>query len=170
MESYQAYIQTGSNMGDRLRHLELAVTCIGEIPCEISRISSIYETAPWGLSDQPPFLNQVLHIETSLDAPKLMEALLQIETQLGRKREIKMGPRTIDLDILFFEDQILNLEWLQIPHPHIATRRFVLEPLCELNPDLLHPVYKQTAWELLNHCSDPLSVKKMIPAMKNNPV
>jgi 2-amino-4-hydroxy-6-hydroxymethyldihydropteridine diphosphokinase len=162
MQHHQAYLQTGSNLGDRFRHLETAMQAITAIPATLLKASSVYETAPWGLTDQPAFLNQVLHVETLLDPHSLMEALLSIEKEMGRIRTEKMGPRMIDLDILFYDDLIVQTESLQIPHPLIATRRFVLEPLCEINPNLLHPIHEETVVTLLLNCPDLLPVKKII--------
>jgi 2-amino-4-hydroxy-6-hydroxymethyldihydropteridine diphosphokinase len=162
MQYHQAYLQTGSNLGDRCRHLETAIQAITAIPATLLKASSVYETAPWGLTDQPAFLNQVLHVETLLDPHSFMEALLNIEKEMGRIRTEKMGPRIIDLDILFYDELIIQTKSLQIPHPLIATRRFVLEPLCEINPNLLHPVHEETVATLLLNCLDTLPVNKII--------
>jgi 2-amino-4-hydroxy-6-hydroxymethyldihydropteridine diphosphokinase len=162
MQYRQTYIQTGSNLGDRSRQLEIAMQAITAIPATLLKASSVYETAPWGLTDQPAFLNQVLHVETLLDPHSLMEALLSIENEMGRIRTEKMGPRMIDLDILFYDELIVETESLQLPHPLIATRRFVLEPLCEINPNLLHPIHKKTVATLLLNCTDTLPVNKII--------
>ncbi|MBU6158208.1 MAG: 2-amino-4-hydroxy-6-hydroxymethyldihydropteridine diphosphokinase [Bacteroidetes bacterium] len=161
MRYHKAYIQTGSNLGNRFQQLETVLHSLVTIPATILKASSIYETAPWGLTEQPPFLNQVLQIETLLEPSALMDALLSIEQQMGRIRGEKMGPRIIDLDILLYDDLVIQTASLQIPHPLMSTRRFVLEPLCEINPDLLHPVHKQTIATLLNNCSDTLPVRKM---------
>ena len=127
----------------------------------IRQASSLYETAPWGKSDQGWFLNQALQVETEADPATLLKTLLQIEEKMGRKRAEKYGSRRIDIDILFFNDAILHRPDLVIPHPEIANRRFVLEPLNEIAPDYLHPVLHRSVRELLLACTDPLEVKKI---------
>lgn len=161
MQYYRAYIHTGSNLGNRFLQLETARQALAAIPATVLKASSVYETAPWGLAEQPAFLNQVWLIETPLKPHALMDALLLIEQKMGRIRDIKMGPRIIDLDILLYDNLILQTESLQIPHPLMASRRFVLEPLCEINPDQLHPIHRQTIATLLSNCPDPLPVKKV---------
>jgi len=120
--------------------------------------SFIYETAPWGKTDQPGFLNQCLQYKTSLLPGQLLDRCMAIEAFMKRERIIKWGPRTIDIDILFYNQDIVNTPLLIIPHPAIAERRFVLIPLAELSPTLLHPVYLKTITELLKECKDPLEV------------
>ncbi len=156
-----AYLLIGGNEGDRALHIKQAVANI-EIFCgAVTRQSSIYETAPWGKADQPAFLNQALLVATALDAPSLMDVILQVEEKMGRKRMEKYGPRVIDIDILFFNDEIYNLTQLKIPHPEIQNRRFVLEPMHEIASTFVHPVLKKTIHELLGECKDKLSVKKI---------
>ena len=122
--------------------------------------SGIYETAAWGLTNQNPFLNQVMLVSTNLAAEVLLENLLNIEQQFGRKRFEKMGPRTIDIDILFYNNEIISSPRLTVPHPQIANRRFVLAPLNEIAPDFVHPVLQKTITQLLETCPDQLEVKK----------
>ena len=158
----KAYLLIGGNEGNRLFHLKQAVTNI-EIFCgEILILSSLYETAPWGRSDQPAFLNQALLIQTPLQAAALMQSILQIEEEMGRKRIEKYGPRSIDIDILFFNNDIIDQPQLKIPHPEIQNRRFVLEPMNEIAPSLLHPLLGKTIQELLSKCPDQLGVKKIM--------
>ena len=121
----------------------------------------MYETAAWGISDQPSFLNQALMLSTSLSARQLLRKVLQIEKEMGRERKEKMGPRLIDIDIIFFDDEIHDLQFLKIPHPEMQNRRFVLTPLAEIAPNLEHPVLKKTIAQLLEECPDNLEVKKI---------
>jgi len=157
-----AYLLIGGNLGNRSEFLSTAVSLINTQIGMISRSSSIYETDPWGNTDQSSFLNQALELKTSLNAKQLMRRILQIETQMGRIREKKLGPRIIDIDILFFNNEIHDLRFLKIPHPEIKNRHFVLQPLSEIIPDFIHPVMKKTVVELLQDCPDTLPVKKII--------
>jgi 2-amino-4-hydroxy-6-hydroxymethyldihydropteridine diphosphokinase len=126
----------------------------------ITRQSSIYETAAWGNEQQDDFLNQVIIVETNLDAHSALDNILEIENKLGRKRSVKNAPRTIDIDILFFNKALLNEENLKIPHPEIQNRRFVLVPLHELSPRFKHPILQKTVHQLLKECTDNLDVNK----------
>ncbi len=151
----------GSNIGDRLSYLEKAET---EITVELGRIvrqSSIYETASWGNTSQENFLNRVLIIESTLAANEMMKKIISIEEKMGRRRTAKWEPRIIDIDILFFNNEIISKEDLIIPHPHLHERKFTLIPLTELIPDYLHPVLKKSVAELLSGLNDPLEVKKI---------
>ncbi|MEP7258988.1 MAG: 2-amino-4-hydroxy-6-hydroxymethyldihydropteridine diphosphokinase, partial [Flavitalea sp.] len=123
--------------------------------------SSIYETQAWGKTDQGDFLNQAIMIETSLSAQALLKETLAIETFMGRSRTDKYAPRTIDIDILFFNHQVIDEPGLIIPHPEIQNRRFVLEPMKEIAPALIHPKLYKTILELLAECPDSLHVKKI---------
>lgn len=138
-----AYLGLGSNLGDRLAHLTSALAALDRIPhARVFRRSSIYETEPQVLLAQPRFLNLIAGVETSLEPHKLLEALHDIERSEGRDRSasaIRWGPRTLDLDILLFGTRVVQTERLTIPHPRMSTRRFVLEPLVEIAPDLAHP-------------------------------
>jgi 2-amino-4-hydroxy-6-hydroxymethyldihydropteridine diphosphokinase len=156
-----SYLLIGGNQGDREAMLAEARTLISAAAGTIRKASSLYETAPWGKSDQGWFLNQALQVETEADPVTLLKTLLQIEEKMGRKRAEKYGSRRIDIDILFFNDAILRQPELVIPHPEIANRRFVLEPLNEIAPDYLHPVLHRSVRELLVSCTDPLEVKKI---------
>ena len=157
-----AYLLIGGNEGDRSAYLRETTRRIGSLGSRIIRQSSIYETAAWGKTDQAAFLNQALIVETPLDAPALMQRLLAIEEQMGRVRTERYGSRTIDIDILFFNEDVIRLPWLIIPHPEVANRRFALEPVNEIAPDYVHPVLKMTIHELLTLCPDKLEVKKLI--------
>lgn len=155
------YLLTGGNLGDRLANLHNALKLIDELAGTVVQKSSIYETAAWGVHDQPLFLNQALLCTTPLPAGQILQTILLIEEQLGRKRIEKMGPRIIDIDILFYNDEIIDLPELKVPHPEIANRKFVLEPLNEIDPAYIHPVLKRSIADLLNACTDPLEVKML---------
>ena len=158
------YLLTGGNVGNRQQYLRHSAHLI-EVACgKITRRSALYETAAWGKTDQAPFLNQALTLLTTMQAGDLITALLNIEKQIGRIRAEKYGPRTIDIDILLFNQQIIHTPQLIIPHPQMANRRFVLVPLHEIAPDCLHPVLQQTIARLLEICPDPLPVKKFSAA------
>lgn len=153
-----AYLLIGGNLGDRLAYLDAACEKIQQKGINIVRKSSIYETAAWGITDQPSFLNQVLEIETTETPIQLLEDLLSIEKSLGRIRAEKNGARTIDIDILYFGNEIISLPGLNIPHERIPIRKFVLIPLSELNPGYLDPKTEKTIAEMLKDCEDELSV------------
>jgi 2-amino-4-hydroxy-6-hydroxymethyldihydropteridine diphosphokinase len=152
----KAYLLIGGNMGDRLANLEMAKLAIYQEIGPILLSSSMYETAAWGKEDQPAFLNQALLIETNLIAHDLMMALLAIEKKMGRIRQEHLGPRTIDLDIIFFNEQIIDSANLTIPHPQMQKRNFVLSPLKEIAPNFIHPILKKSITQLLTDCEDPL--------------
>ena len=151
-----AYLLIGGNIGDRLANLGTATEAIQDQIGTILLSSSIYETAAWGLEDQASFLNQALLVSTTADAPTLLEKLLAIEQQMGRIRNQPLGPRTIDLDIIFFNEEIIDLNNLVIPHPQMQKRNFVLSPLNEIAPNYLHPILKKSINQLLMNCEDKL--------------
>jgi len=155
-----AYLLIGGNLGDRKENLRKVVELINEQCGSLTKSSSIYETAAWGMTEQPSFLNQVLEISTSLNARQLLRKILKIEKDMGRIRKEKLGPRLIDIDILLFENEIHDLQFLKIPHPEMQNRRFVLTPLAEIDAELMHPVFKKTIAQLLEECPDLLNVKK----------
>jgi 2-amino-4-hydroxy-6-hydroxymethyldihydropteridine diphosphokinase len=155
-----SYILTGGNLGDREENLEKAAAFIEERCGKILRRSGLYETAAWGIENQPDFLNQVLELKTELSPEELLKSLLAIEQEMGRIRAEKFGPRTIDLDILLYGAQIVQAPMLEIPHPRIAERRFVLEPLAELIGDRSYPGTGMRIQEMLRQCPDPLAVRK----------
>jgi len=155
-----AYVSLGSNLGDRLEFLKGAIKKIEESDkISIKKISSVYETHPVGYKDQRWFLNLVLEVQTSFDPFPLLEHLLSIEDQMGRKREKKGGPRNIDLDILLYDNRIVDSDRLTIPHPRMQERRFVLIPLTQIAPQLLHPLLKKSARQLLEICEDKCMVR-----------
>lgn len=155
---HTAWLLTGGNLGDRLKHLTSASDLIDNLCGNIKQASSIYETEAWGKTDQPSFLNQVLQIQTDLKPHQLLKKILTIEKKLGRFRKEKNGPRTIDIDILLFDNAIIKEPSLQVPHPRMQDRRFVLTPLAEIASELEHPVFKKTISALLAACTDPLEV------------
>lgn len=154
------YLLTGGNIGDRLQNLQNASSLVEKSAGVVLQKSSIYETAAWGYTQQAAFLNQVLRIKSDLSAHELLQNILAIELQMGRKRVEKMGPRVIDIDILFYGGQIISTPELVVPHPRIAQRRFVLTPLAEIAPGFIHPVFNKTTADLLKDCTDQLEVKK----------
>jgi len=155
-----AYLITGGNTGNPAEQLATAAHLLEEQCGRILDRSAVYETAPWGRADQPNFLNQVLLIETRLTARALLEAIGRIEKEMGRERREKNGPRVIDVDILFFNHQVIDEPGLQVPHPGIAARRFVLAPLNDIAPAYIHPVTYRTVKQMLEECPDPLTVKR----------
>jgi len=157
----KTYLLIGGNVGNKLSYLEQAVTLLQKQCGNIIARSSIYETAPWGNTDQASFLNQALELYTKYDANSLMTRLLSIEEELGRVRQERNGPRVIDLDILFFNNEIHTAAKLTIPHKELQNRRFVLEPLSEIVPLLIHPVLNKSIQQLLEECTDHSSVKKL---------
>lgn len=157
-----AYLLTGGNMGDRPENLRLAVRAIEERAGHIQQSSGLYQTAAWGKTDQPDFLNQALCLHTPLDAHQLLHELLTIEKELGRVRLEKYGARLIDIDIIFFNNAIISEPHLKLPHPFMQERRFVLAPMAEIAPKLIHPVLNKTVAELLAICPDKLQVKKFL--------
>jgi 2-amino-4-hydroxy-6-hydroxymethyldihydropteridine diphosphokinase len=158
-----SYLLIGGNEGNRMAWLADACANIEESAGIILRLSSFYETAAWGKTDQDDFLNQALQVQTELDAPALLDALLKIEERMGRRRMEKWGSRLIDIDILFFNEEIIRLPQLVIPHPEIQNRRFALVPMEEIAPLYIHPVLGRSIRELLAECPDKLDVKKIVP-------
>lgn len=153
------YLILGSNIGARVEILAKALSMIEQKAGQIKAQSSVFETAAWGNKAQQPFLNQVVEIATTHTAQELLYLVLEIENELGRKRTEKWGPRTLDVDILYYQDQTINTTDLVLPHPHLQERRFVLIPLCELAPFFVHPVLKKNNLQLLQECADQLEVK-----------
>lgn len=156
----KAYLLTGSNLGDREKNLSAAREFINKHCGTILLVSSLYETAAWGNTDQPSFLNQAMEMETVLNARQLIRCILKVEKKMGRIRQEKYGPRLIDIDMLLFNNEKHNFHFLKIPHPEMQNRRFALLPLAEIAPDMVHSVLNKTIKELLKECKDELPVKK----------
>ena len=149
-EWHDAVIALGSNMGDRKNYLDSAVKALDEIPgCTVRQVSSFIETPPYGVTDQADFLNGCLELETLLDPCELLEQLHRIEHEAGRERIVRWGPRTLDLDILLYDDLVMESDELIIPHIEMHLRDFVLKPLSEIAPNIRHPIYKKTVSQLL---------------------
>jgi dihydroneopterin aldolase / 2-amino-4-hydroxy-6-hydroxymethyldihydropteridine diphosphokinase len=157
-----AYIGIGSNLGDKLHNCEKAISEILKIDRhKLLKKSSFFKTQPVGYTSQDWFVNGAVKIETDLEAVELLRALKTVEFQLGRTEVFRWGPRTIDLDILFFDDIEIHTDELRIPHPLIQNRRFVLVPLAEIDRDLVHPVLRKTVQELLNNLKEDQGVEKL---------
>ncbi|MGH2553537.1 MAG: 2-amino-4-hydroxy-6-hydroxymethyldihydropteridine diphosphokinase [Chitinophagaceae bacterium] len=156
----RAYLLTGGNLGYREENLATANDWIRKYCGSIQKESELYETAAWGKTDQPTFLNQALALDTLLNANKLMHQILKVEKLMGRKRNEKYGPRLIDIDILLFNNEIHDDPFLIIPHPEMQNRRFALLPLAEIALEFIHPIMNKSIQELLKECPDGLPVKK----------
>jgi 2-amino-4-hydroxy-6-hydroxymethyldihydropteridine diphosphokinase len=155
------FLITGSNIGDSTANLQQALMKIEGLIGTVLATSSLYKSAPWGNTNQRDFVNQVLQVKTNLSADKLLKAILEIEIEMGRIRNLKWEPRVIDIDILLYENLILESDTLTLPHPHLHERNFVLTPLAELAPDFIHPVLHQSIAQLLLHSADKGLVEKM---------
>jgi len=156
------FLGLGSNLGDRKGYLRAAIDAIGESAGEVVSISGIYESEPWGFSSEERFLNMVISLKTEPDPETLLKKLMKIESKLGRVRNGKgYSSRTIDIDILLYDDLIIDKPDLKIPHPLIQERRFVLAPLCDIAPDITHPVLKKTFAALLGECGDLSQVTRI---------
>jgi 2-amino-4-hydroxy-6-hydroxymethyldihydropteridine diphosphokinase len=164
-----AYVGLGSNLGDRAGYLLLAVRGMMSAGLRVRRLSAVYETEPVDVRDQPAFLNMVAELDAgALPSPEqLLARLLRIEYALGRRRERRRGPRTIDLDLLFYGEEQRETEFLTLPHPRLSERRFVLVPLCELNPRLRHPARGRTVGQLLAETADTAKVTRWKARMKD---
>ncbi len=158
---FPVYIALGTNLGDRLANLQTAIQMFSP-GVEVVAQSPVYQTPPWGYEKQPDFLNQVVFAETSLSPNDLLKFLKQIEVRIGRTPTFQFGPRVVDLDILFFDDWVVEFSGLQIPHPRLHERAFVLVPLNDLNPNLRHPVLGGSIQELLLNF-DISGVKRFSP-------
>jgi 2-amino-4-hydroxy-6-hydroxymethyldihydropteridine diphosphokinase len=155
----RTFLLLGSNLGDRQDYLDKARALAKKRVGKIVAISSVYQTAAWGNTEQQAFLNQVIGVETKLTPDQLLGVIQDIENSLGRTREGKWAARTLDIDILFYGDKIIKNEQLTIPHPEIANRKFTLEPLMEIEPEFIHPVLKKSIQKLLAICTDDLPVE-----------
>lgn len=158
----KAYLLLGSNLGDRQLYLQEATELIAQQVGEVIGLSAIYETEAWGKTDQPGFLNLALVVATALSPIALLHQVLEIEKALGRVRHEKWGARLIDIDIIFYENEVVDVTGeLQIPHPQMQYRKFVTEPLAEIAPHFVHPVLQKTLKEILDELEDSLSVKRI---------
>jgi len=157
----EAYLLLGSNLGDSKKYISDAVLHISKEIGEITGLSSLYQTASWGNTELPDFINQVIRVSTNLNPGQLLHNILVIEKILGRERLEKWGSRTIDIDLLFYGNQVIESKDLTVPHPFLHQRRFTLMPLVELNPDLVHPVFNETVEMLNQKLDDDLPVKKL---------
>ena len=159
----KAYLSLGSNRGNRTANLNRAVNLLSEWTGNVNKVSSLYETPPWKMDDETDFINQVLLLETTLSAPELIDTIILVESMMGRQRmSKKYEPRIIDIDILFFNDEIINTEELTVPHPLIQERKFVLEPMTEIIPGFIHPVFKKSMVQLLSECEDKSEIRKLV--------
>jgi len=156
-----AYLLLGSNLGDRAALLHNAVQHLAATAGPVEAASALYETAAWGLADQPAYLNQAVRLRTSLAPAALLAACLATEQQAGRTRRIRWDARTLDVDILLYDDLVLDSPQLQIPHPRLPERRFALVPLAEIAAGVMHPALHQTVTELLAACADALAVQRV---------
>ncbi len=162
LEYQTAYLLLGGNLGDREENLRQAIELIANNIGELEAISSVYETAAWGKTNQPSFLNQAAAIKTNLPAIEVLNKGLEIEALLGRIRKDKWGERLIDIDLVLYGSEIIDIEHqLQVPHPQMQNRKFVMAPLAEIAPNVLHPVLGITISEILKNISDELEVKKL---------
>lgn len=161
LEHKNAYLLLGTNLGDRVENLKTAIKLIGNEVGDIFAASGVYETAAWGKTDQPSFLNQAIGVQTHLSPLALLSALLGIEQQMGRVRLERWGERLIDIDIIFYADLIFSSNELYLPHPEMHRRRFVLEPLNEIAKDFIHPVLKEKVSSILFNLTDKLTVEKI---------
>jgi deoxyguanosine kinase len=168
MNQHQAYISLGSNQGDRFHYLQEAVKAVFTEIGSVQKISPVYETTSWGF-EADDFLNAVLLVQTGLSAGKVLKELLKIEKKLGRTRNQKDSyeSRIIDLDLIYFDDAVIASKDLQLPHPNLQNRRFVLQPLCDISPEFVHPTLKKTNLQLLAACEDETNIQKMQRWLKN---
>lgn len=157
----EVFLLLGSNMGNSVEFIEKAVEGLQEQVGKLIKSSALYQTAAWGKTDQPDFINQVLKLETELSPLEVLTTILGIERKLGRERTEKWGSRTIDIDILFYDQEVMACPELTIPHPFLQQRAFTLIPLAELEPEFVHPVYQKTVSELLDELESQLEVKKL---------
>ena len=156
------YLCIGGNLGEREANLEEALSFIDINFGDVLAVSSIYESEPWGMSDVPNFLNQVVLIQCELSNDQLLSEIVELEEFFGRERSSEgYVSREMDIDVLFIDDEIVETESFKVPHPRMAERRFVLEPLAEIAPDLMHPQLKQSVSEILKACADKGKVTRL---------
>ena len=155
------YLLLGTNLGDKMANIQKAKKCLEAKEILIVNESSIYETAAWGIEEQPSFYNQVIEVDQPYSPQRLLKLALEIEHLMGRQRLVKWGERLIDIDILYFGHKVIETKDLHVPHQEIPHRRFTLDPLVEICPDYIHPTLSLTNRQLLDHCSDQLPVEKL---------
>lgn len=155
------YLLLGANLGDRFLQMSKAFDEISLQVGAVTNRSSLYQTAAWGVEEEPPYLNQVVELQTTLSPQELLKTINGIEDKLGRTRKLKWESRVIDIDILFYDDEIINDPNLIVPHPYLHKRKFVLVPLAEITSGLVHPVLNKNVQQLLSELDDPLEVKKV---------
>jgi len=167
----RVFIALGSNIGDRLGFLQKAMDALGSAPgFKVRRVSSVYETEPVGKKDQPQFLNAAVELDSPMSPEDALVNLKQIERAVGRTPSERWGPREIDLDLIYVQDLVVNGPGLVLPHPEVASRRFVLTPLAEIAPEFVDPLRKRSLSELLASCPDPNSVVKISPTIHTSAV
>ena len=154
MSKNQLFLLLGTNLGDKKQNLINAIKGIEALIGKVEIKSKIYETAAWGIEEQPSFLNQILVINSGFSAEKILKIILNIEEEMGRKRIKKWAERLIDIDIIYYGDEIVNQKNLIIPHPYLHERRFTLMPLVEIAAHFVHPIFKKSNSQLLNECAD----------------
>ncbi|MEO7212763.1 2-amino-4-hydroxy-6-hydroxymethyldihydropteridine diphosphokinase [Mucilaginibacter sp.] len=155
------FLLLGTNLGNRELFLQEAIMHIEQLVAPVTKASSVYETQSWGKTDQPDYLNRVITLQTNLTARHVLEKILAIELLMGRKREEKWGSRIIDIDILFYGDAVINEPGLIVPHPELHNRRFTLEPLAEIAPEFMHPLFTKNILTIKSELKDNLIVKKV---------
>ncbi len=161
MNDHTVYLALGTNLGDRPANLKQAIASLTP-QLEVKAKSPVYETPPWGFEDQPKFLNQVIRAKTYLEAEPLLKHLKRLEVALGRKESIPNGPRLIDIDLLFYDDLVVDQPALVVPHPRLHERGFVLLPLMDIAPDLVHPLRKKSVREMAALCNTD-GIEKFAP-------
>lgn len=162
LEYTTVYLLLGGNLGEREQNLKEAIVLVNKEIGDVEAKSSLYETAAWGKTDQPAFLNQAIGVKTKLTALQVLDKALAIEQELGRVRKEKWGERLIDIDLILYGDEVIDVAGkLQVPHPHMQNRRFVMEPLAEIAPNIRHPRLGETILEISKKITDNLAVKKL---------